>query len=263
MVPSAPWLFVTRPAAQADEWVRRLQAQGVPARPLPLIAITAPDDPQAVLRAWSELSGCDWVIFVSPSAVEQFFAQAPVAARWPEGVRVATPGPGTDAALARAGVAEALRRRPRDEAEQFDSESLWDVLRAETWAGRRVLIVRGDGGRPWLAQRLTEAGAIVDFLSAYRRGLPVLDATEQAWLVQGLRAPGQAVWLFSSSQAIEHLVSLAQALGLQPDWSQQEAIVTHPRIGQRAWALGWRRVELSHPAPDAVAAAWKRRHDAS
>lgn len=262
MVAPPPLLLVTRPAAQADEWVDRLQALGVPARALPLIAIAAPADARAVSRAWAELPGRDLVVFVSPSAVEQFFAQAPGGARWPNGVRVATPGPGTDAALARAGVPEALRLRPADDAEQLDSESLWAVLRGEPWARRRVLIVRGEGGRPWLAERLTEAGAVVDFLGAYRRGLPVLDPADTTLLHTVLETAGEAVWLFSSSQAIDHLASLAQAQGLRPDWAQQVAIVTHPRIGERARALGLRRVLGSHPAPDAVAAAWARRRDA-
>lgn len=257
-----PCLLVTRPAAQAGDWVQRLQALGVPARALPLIAIAAPADMSAVHQAWAELPGRNLVVFVSPSAVEQFFAQAPGAARWPDGVRVATPGPGTDAALARAGVPKALRMRPADDAEQLDSESLWAVLRGEPWAGRRVLIVRGEGGRPWLAERLTEAGAQVEFLSAYRRDLPTLEPADRALLHTVLKTAGEAVWLFSSSQAIDHLVSLAQAQGLRPDWAQQVAIVTHPRIGERARALGLRRVLGSHPAPDAVAAAWARRRDA-
>ncbi len=35
--------------------------------------------------------------------------------------------------------------------------------------GQRVLIVRGVGGRGWLAQVLTARGASVDYLEAYRR----------------------------------------------------------------------------------------------
>lgn len=260
MRPPASTLLVTRPQAQAVQWVTQLRERGVNAQALALIAIEAPEDVAAVRAAWANLSQYQLLVFVSPSAVEQFFAQAPAAAGWPDGVLVATPGPGTDAALERAGVPESLRRRPADEAEQLDSESLWEVLRHAPWSGRRVLIVRGEGGRPWLAQQLQAAGATVDFLSAYQRRIPDLDDASAALLRQALADPAGHVWLFSSSQAIDHLVQLAQPLGLEPDWGRHAAVVTHPRIGERARALGLGRVEASHPAPQAVAEAWARLH---
>lgn len=253
-----PTLLVTRPQAQALQWVEQLRVRGVPAQALPLIAIDPPEDAVAVQAAWARLAQCQMLVFVSPSAVEQFFAQAPAGKAWPQGVRVATPGPGTDGALARAGVPEALRSRPADDAEQLDSESLWEVLRHEPWNGRQVLIVRGEGGRPWLAQQFQAAGATVDFLCAYRRRVPTLEEAGRELLSRSLSDPGRCVWLFSSSQAIEHLVVLAQQQGLHPPWARHRAVVTHPRIGERAVALGLGHVEASHPAPDAVAEAWAR-----
>jgi uncharacterized protein HemX/uroporphyrinogen-III synthase len=258
MLASPATLLVTRPQAQAVQWVAQLREHGVPAQALPLIAIDPPEDAQAVQAAWARLTQYHLLVFVSPSAVEQFFAQAPAPAAWPEGVQVATPGPGTDEALARAGVPETLRRRPADDAEQLDSESLWEVLRHEPWDGRRVLIVRGEGGRPWLAQQLEAAGAAVEFLSAYRRRVPLLDDAERQRLREALADPAGQAWLFSSSQAIDHLVELVRRQGLQTDWSRHRAVVTHPRIGERAQALGLGHVEPSHPAPQAVAEAWAR-----
>ncbi len=251
-------LLVTRPQGQALQWVAQLRELGVPAQPLPLIAIDPPEDAQAVQAAWARLTEYQLLVFVSPSAVEQFFAQGPAPAAWPEGVRVATPGPGTDAALARAGVPEALRRRPADDAEQLDSESLWEVLRHEPWDGGRVLIVRGEGGRPWLAQQMEAAGATVEFLGAYRRRVPLLDDADRQRLREVLADPAGQAWLFSSSQAIDHLVELVRQQGLQADWSRHCAVVTHPRIGERARALGLGCIEASHPAPQAVAEAWGR-----
>lgn len=251
-------LLVTRPQMQAAQWVAQLREQGVPAQALPLIAIDPPEDPRAVQEAWTHLARYQLLVFVSPSAVQQFFALAPAAVAWPEGVQVATPGPGSDAALAHAGVPEALRWRPADDAEQLDSESLWDVLRLASWDGRRVLIVRGEGGRSWLAQQLEAAGATVEFLSAYRRRVPLLDDAEGQRLREALADPAGYVWIFSSSQAIDHLVALVQQQGLHTDWSRHLAVVTHPRIGERALALGLGHVEVSHPSLRAVVDAWAR-----
>jgi uncharacterized protein HemX/uroporphyrinogen-III synthase len=258
MLASPATLLVTRPQAQAVQWVAQLREHGVPAQALPLIAIDPPEDAQAVQAAWMCLTQYQLLVFVSPSAVEQFFAQGPAPAAWPEGVQVATPGPGTDEALARAGVPETLRRRPADDAEQLDSEALWEVLRHDDWDGRRVLVVRGEGGRPWLAQQLEAAGATVEFLSAYRRRVPLLDDAERKRLREALADPAGHAWLFSSSQAIDHLVELVHQQGLHTDWSRHRAVVTHPRIGERAQALGLGRVEASHPAPTAVVDAWAR-----
>lgn len=248
-------ILVTRPAAQAGDWVRLLRGHGFDARALPLIGIAPPHDPAPVTRAWAALAGCDLAVFVSPNAVEQFFALRPDGLDWPVATRAASPGPGTDTVLARHGVPLAQRVAPAADAVQFDSESLWQQLQREDWHGRRVLIVRGDGGREWLAARLREAGATVELLAAYARTAPSLDAAEQALLLQALAAPADHLWFFSSSEAIDHLEDLAAALGRAPDWSAAWALATHPRIAGRARRLGCTQVIESPPMVEAVVAA--------
>lgn len=59
-----------------------------------------------------------------------------------------------------------------------DSEALLELpaLReAIALPGGRVLILRGEGGRELLAERLREQGASVDYLELYRRFLPVYE----------------------------------------------------------------------------------------
>ena len=76
-------VIVTRPAAQAQAWVRELCEHGLDAVALPLIAIDAAADPEVVHAAWQTLSEYTRGVFVRPNAVEQFFAAAPDGARWP------------------------------------------------------------------------------------------------------------------------------------------------------------------------------------
>ena len=99
-------VLVTRPQAQAAEWVARLQALGVAAAAVPLLGIDGPADVHAVRRAWAGLAQHRAVMFVSPNAVERFFAAATDsgAPAWPAGVLAAGTGPGTQAALLQAGV---------------------------------------------------------------------------------------------------------------------------------------------------------------
>jgi len=244
-------LIVTRPRAQAAAWVRELQALGQVASALPLIDIAALDDPTPVRRAWQGLEGFALVMFVSANAVLQFFAGAPAGARWPAATLAGSTGPGTSNALRAAGVPEGMLVEPAADASAFDSEALWSRLSGRDWTGRRVLVVRGEEGRDWLAETLRVRGATVDFVAAYRRRPPELAADELALLQQTLTDPTEHLWLFSSSEAVGHLRRLAPAA----DWSRSAALASHPRIEQAARAAGFRRVDLVAPRPSAVAAA--------
>lgn len=238
-------LVLTRPATQAEAWAQALRERGVPLLLQPLIVTTAL--PEAQVQARQEAEAADWVFFSSPAAVTALFDRGWA---WPAGRRAVCVGPGTAAALREAGVPAALILCPPDEAEQFDSERLWPLLQAaDAWAGRRMLLLRGDGGRDWLMQRLREAGAEVRPLSVYRRSAPQLDAGGLASLRELLRQP--ALWLFSSSEALDHL----QALAGDTEWASLQALVTHPRIGERAGRLGM-QVQIVRPQPEDVAAAW-------
>ena len=251
----ALWVLVTRPQPQADEWVLALQALGVPAAALPLLGIDGPADEAPVHQAWAWLQAAGApavVMFVSPSAVERFFALKPAATAWPAGVIAAGTGPGTRRALLQAGVPAAAVLTPPAAAGQFDSEALWAVLRGRVaWPGRAVLVVRGEGGRDWLADTLRQQGARLHVVEAYRRTAPVPDAAGRALLQHALAQPAATCWLFSSSEAVGHLPKLVPGLA----WPATTALVTHARIGDAARRLGITRVLQIAPSPAAVAAA--------
>lgn len=251
--PSPGTLLVTRPQPQADEWVRALRERGVDAQALPLLRIEPVADPAAV-AAWGSLAAYRLLMFVSPGCVASFFALRPPAVAWPAGTLAAAPGPGTSQALRAAGVPESAIVEPPADAAQFDSEALWPLLRDQRWQRQRVLVVRGDGGRDWLAEQLRGRGAEVAFAQAYRRTLPSLDAAQRTLLAAVLAAPAQHGWLFSSSQAAEQLKTLAPQL----DWAATRALATHPRIAATLRALGAGIVREVRPTVDAVAALWTR-----
>ena len=251
-----PCVVVTRPQPQADEWVARLQDLGLLAGALPLLAIAAPVDAGPVRLAWQQLVQYALVMFVSPSAVDRFFALRPAALGWPASLIAAGTGPGTRRALLRAGLPDAALLTPPELAGEFDSEALWAVLRDRlNWPGRSVLIVRGEGGRDWLAEVLREQGARVHFVEAYRRTLPMLGAADRALLVRALAVPAAHCWLFSSSEAVSHLSTLAPGRS----WRAARALVTHGRIAEAATGLGFGSVEQVAPTPEAVADALRRR----
>lgn len=244
-----PRVLVTRPAAQAETWVERLRERGIAAESLPLIEIAPPADASALRSAWAGLASCRLVVFVSANAVLHFFAERPAENAWPEGAEAGAPGGGTAEALREAGVPSAAIVTPAADAAQFDSESLWARLQGRDWGGARVLVVRGDGGRDWLAERLVGAGAQVETVSAYRRLTPSFAGVGRDRLDAAI-ADSAAVWLFSSSEAIANLEHAAGA----GRWRSARAVATHPRIAARARALGFGVVVEAAPGLEAVIA---------
>lgn len=232
-------LIVTRPLAQALPWVAALRGRGVDAVALPLIGIEPLADPAPLHAAWVALPGLHWVMFVSANAVEHFFAARPPGVVWPAGLRAGAPGPGTRSALEAAGVALIDEPVP----EQADSEGLWARVGPRDWTGRHVLVVRGEDGRDWLADRLRASGAEVAFLAAYRRTAPTLAGEAAAVLHAAAAAPGRHAFAFGSSEAVGHL----QRLLPQADWGPALALTGHPRIADAARAAGFGQVRVLPP----------------
>jgi uroporphyrinogen-III synthase len=243
-------LIVTRPPAQAAAWVQELQALGQRAQALPLIAIAAAADGAPVIAAWQRLPELALLMFVSANAVQQFFTLRPGATDWPMSLRAGATGPGTAAALLAAGLPASSIVQPPADAASFDSEALWAQLAHEPWAGRKVLVVRGEDGRDWLADVLHARGAQVAFVAAYQRQVPQLNACDLALLRQAEVQPAAHLWLFSSSQALAHLRLLAPAA----DWRGSVALASHLRIAQAAREAGFGDVAVVAPSAAAVVA---------
>jgi uroporphyrinogen-III synthase len=243
-------VIVTRPAAQADSWVHALSHHGIDALALPLIAIQPPQDLALVDEAWRRLGTHRLVVFVSPNAAEQFFLRRPAHAGWPEGVLAASIGPGTTQALRGLGVPAAAIVEPDADASQFDSEALWQRLAGSDWKGATALIVRGDGGREWLADQLRVHGAQVEFVAAYRRAAPCFEGDALQRLDEAIAQPERHLWFFSSSEAVDHLVGMRPAT----PWTPSRALATHPRIAQRAHDCGFGVVRQTRPTLEAVVA---------
>lgn len=245
-------VLVTRPLREALRWCAELRERGVAAEPLPLIDI-APTDPAPVAAAWTSLAQSHAVMFVSANAVEFFFAARPLGHAWPAGTHAWATGPGTTRALRAAGLPETAIVAPAADAAQFDSEALWQLVgHGCALAGAEVLIVRGAdaagrlAGRPWLATQLVGAQAQVRQLVAYARRLPQWSDAERAQAVDP-----DALWLFSSSDAVRHL----QQLLPNRDWRDARALATHARIADAARAAGFGRVEVTRPGLEDMCAS--------
>ncbi|EIY2739308.1 TPA: uroporphyrinogen-III synthase, partial [Pseudomonas aeruginosa] len=101
----------------------------------------------------------------------------------------------------------------------------------------KVLIMRGEGGREFLAERLRGQGVQVDYLPLYRRRAPDYPAGELLARVRAERLNGLVV---SSGQGLQNLYQLAAA-----DWPEIGRLplfVPSPRVAEMARELGAQRV---------------------
>jgi len=257
---ATPVVVVTRPRAQAPMLVAALERHGLRTHQFPLLDIAPTPNLDDLRAALGDPSRYALVVFVSPNAVQQAFAAMPEGYRWPQEVPVAVVGPASAQALAAHGVAPPAHRviRPDthvDDARQ-DSEALYARLDVPSLRGREVLIVRGNGGREWLADQLREAGVSVRTVEAYRRSVPAPDAA--AWTALRAVLAGRHAWTLTSSEAVRNLDDLARAT-LTP--AELDALhgapcfASHARIVEQAEALGFRDVTLTGAGDDRLLAS--------
>ncbi|MEC5384277.1 uroporphyrinogen-III synthase [Uliginosibacterium sp. H3] len=236
-------VVVTRPAQQAEPLLEALRAAGAAPLFFPVIDIVPLADLSELQALANRLDHYDIAFFVSANAVEQTLAVIPRAA-WPASVRIATVGPGSARALQAQGFGEIMLPASR-----FDSEGVLDLpgMQATAIAGKRVLVLRGNGGRELLAQTLVERGAQVDVVSTYERRRA---ATAPAELLTCFAADGLAAISFTSSEGahnfVEHLRGAEGGDVLVGElFRTLPCFVPHPRIAEVLRALGVQNIVLT------------------
>ncbi|KQQ45763.1 uroporphyrinogen III synthase [Duganella sp. Leaf126] len=287
-------VVITRPLAQARPLAARVAALGLAVEVLPLLDITPLPEPTDLLAAIARLTApqprsqspsqpgsnpqaepqapvqshpqpppppyYQLVAFVSPNAIDAAFLHLKTV---PPGVTWAVVGEGSRLALAAHGVAApgAHVVSPRDTA-RSDSEHLLLALDLAALAGKRALIIRGDGGRELLADGLRAAGVQVDVVCAYRRAPPVLTPALAATLRRLLGSDNH--WIITSSEALRGLCALLAELDARApadgrSWvvsmQQQHLIVPHARIAETAHNLGFCRTTLTGSGDERLLAA--------
>lgn len=266
--------MITRPAGHSAELAAALGAHGLATLEFPLIEIAPVADAGPLMAALATLERYALVIFVSPNAIDQALARRTTP--WPAAVPIGVVGPGSVKALARHGITAPQYRlvfpgvaspaphgnddAGADTADSADSAN--DTLRYDSEAllaeiklmrgllpdaGARVLLVRGDGGREFLADGLRALGADVAIVAAYRRLLP--EPTPDQWRrVHALLAGAAHVWLLTSSEGVRNLEELAREHLNQEETAalkRAPVVAPHARIAETARALGFVSITVS------------------
>lgn len=253
--PAAPLrgrgIVVTRPAAQAGRLAGLIAAAGGTPIVFPLIEISAVRDATAARERLARIADYDIVAFVSANAVEHGCALLPPGRSLSTAPCVVAVGAGTARALKAQGVPRVLLPR-----ERYDSEGVLALPELSDVADKRVLIVRGVGGRELLAETLVARGARVDYAECYERLPP-----------SGSAAPLMDAWRARSLHAVTITSSegLRQLHALLPDEGRAylratAVFVTHARMRDTARELGIHDVVLAEPGDEGLYAALVSRY---
>ena len=164
-------VLVTRGEEQAEELASLIRGKGGIPVLFPTVRLVPADDPGPLDSALARLSSFDWILFASANAAKFFCGRA--AQRGilgpPDGVRVASVGPGTSRELARLGFPADLT------AERHTAEGLAEALGAQGIAGKRFLLPRAREGREALQEELARQGGAVEEVAVYLHSLPERD----------------------------------------------------------------------------------------
>jgi uroporphyrinogen-III synthase len=218
-------IVITRPVDQAKKLASLItQAGGEPVL-FPLIAISPLNDYRQFDAVISELNQYDWAIFISSNAVQNGMPRM-VKLGIPPALKFAAIGPVTAQELQQFGVKQVLIPEGR-----FDSESLLALPDMHAMQGKKVIIVRGVGGREVLADTLRKRGAQVTFAECYQRVNPQTDCQYLTTLWAQKKLHGIVV---TSSEAMRYLLDLA---GNEPWLKQIPLFVNHARIAEQAITL--------------------------
>ncbi len=159
-------LIVTRPSGQAGSLIRTLEEAGARVVHFPAIQITAIDESQDLLTHSLPLDSYDIAIFISRNAVS-YGIPLLTQKNWPSNTRIAAIGNGTARQIQKLGFVPDIISTTT-----ASSEGLLSEVELNSVNKKRILIIRGKGGREKLADTLKARGAKVDYFECYKRTLP-------------------------------------------------------------------------------------------
>ncbi len=193
-------ILLTRPPGANKSLADLFRADGLLPVVRPLIELAEKPVDQEMKRIALDLDRYDKIIFVSKSSVrfglpilENYWPQ------WPQSLSWFAVGPRTAHYL----KIEDLEVYSPSLA---SSEGLLAMNELQAPMGKKVLIVRGVGGRETLKEGLEGRGALVDYAEVYRRDL--IDYESAEWLPSGEKVFA----LVHSGEALIHLSKLLGSL---------------------------------------------------
>ena len=223
-------ILVTRPADQAAVFCRMVADAGGEAVSFPVIEI-APRKltvrERELLRSWQQF---DLALFISANAVSHVLRYVDTTGDCPQ---IAAVGAKTAAAIVRAGLEVALVPE-----QGFNSEALLALPELQAIEGKRVLLLKGEGGRDLLREELRRRGGEVQEIDLYQRRMTSVDP--EPVNRQGIMGTIDLVAVTSN----EGLSNLLELLGEQgQNWLLKTPLLAgSSRIAEQARSRGFQKI---------------------
>lgn len=233
-------IWLTRPLAQLSQLKKDLELLGAQVLALPLLDIRPLPIDSVAKQRLLDLDCYDLVFFISTNAaqigLDVIFSWWP---QYPAHIVNFAVGPSTAAIIESAGL---LVKFPKD---RTSSEALLELPQLQKIEGKKVLIVRGAGGREILAEGLVARGASVDYIELYERRVPEYSTD---YLRECLLQHKPDAVVISSAEALDNLQILFSSVLAQHD-TQASVQLLAPKHGARNSAVDWRCLPLRVSSP--------------
>ncbi|WP_370980449.1 uroporphyrinogen-III synthase [Agaribacterium sp. ZY112] len=235
-------ILATRPAAHNKSWAQGLSDLGYKVCRVPLLSIeplSLQQEP-SIRAAMADLDHYEYLIFVSMNAVKAMFDVVDL--WWPElpvRQRYLAVGAATERSLKQQlmnyGVAAEVLCHS-----EMNSEGLLALAELQAVEHKKILICRGRGGRPLLAQVLEERGAQVDYCELYERAVPQ-ELKQQLSEYQPTKDDILPVF---SGEALNNFSELETCRDIH-------VLVPSERVKQQALTLGFTQISVAENASEA------------
>lgn len=188
----------------------------------------------AILKKLSNLSTVNVCIFISTNAVDNFsYWLKQTGSHLHADIALYAIGRATQSHLKTNGLESTCTSESAS-----NSEALLALLSQSSLTDKRVLIVRGQGGREYLKEKLTDLGAQVDYLEVYKRQpIDYPKGTLADLFDQGIDNV-----LLNSGETVQQLLHQAMMEGLIDKALSIPIIVPGKRLYQLAKDMGFTQV---------------------
>lgn len=219
--------LITRPLHQSQDLAMQIQSSGGSVIHFPTLEIS-PTNIKKALLGIKKLNQYDFVIFISPNSVLNTAESIhSIWLFWPENTKIIAMGPGTASTLKQYGLPS--NHCPEKD---FSGAGLLNLVALQNIKQKKILIIKGEGGRLYLAKGLKARGAQIDHLNVYKRKLPKIDKDT----IPNHEAID--VIICTSHSGLKNLIGL-----LYPYWQdilfKKQLLVISPRLADSAKKLGF------------------------
>lgn len=236
-------ILVTRPFHQADKICHQIEHENGIAVRFPTLEIVTNENCSEKAKILANLSGFDWVVFISANAVNFALIANDGKIQTFKPTKIAAIGQATANALELVGIQVDLKP-----AYDYNSEALLALPQMQLQIGQRCLIVRGEGGREELADDLRKKGVIVEYLEVYKRIIPNIDTSPVISMLENNQLDFVTI---TSGEALKNLLCMIGNKHHQQLFAIP-VIVMSNRIRDIAIGMGFHRVSTANNPSDSA-----------